>query len=153
MTENKAGSTRSQRLIESAREAVEIQHGRREPARLTRYTASQATVDAPPQYVAGRIRQIRDQMSLSQTVFAAALNVSPETVRAWEQGKREPDGATQRLLEVAERHPEVLLECVQPRRPDGLRERAARGSREAFLAALDSVPDVDPMPGDELPKE
>jgi DNA-binding transcriptional regulator YiaG len=27
-------------------------------------------------------------MALSQPVFAAALNVSPETVRAWEQGKR-----------------------------------------------------------------
>ena len=32
-----------------------------------------------------------------------------------------------------------------------LRERAARGSREAFLEALDEVPATDPVPGDELP--
>lgn len=55
-------------------------------------------------------------MELSQVLFAAALNVSPETVRAWEQGKREPDGPTQRLLEVAEDHPEVFLKKVAVRR-------------------------------------
>ncbi len=105
-----------QRLIDSAREAVEIERGKKEPARITRYTAAEARVEAPPQYVRERIREIRDHMALSQPVFAAALNVSPETVRAWEQGKREPDGPTLRLLEVAEQHPEVLLESVRPRR-------------------------------------
>lgn len=34
-----------------------------------------------------------------------------------------------------------------------LRERASRGSRSAFLDALDGVPDVDPAPGDEVPPE
>jgi len=33
-----------------------------------------------------------------------------------------------------------------------LRERAARGSREAFLRALEQVPGNDPIPGDELPE-
>ena len=32
-----------------------------------------------------------------------------------------------------------------------LKERAARGSREAFLRALDQTPDVEPALGDELP--
>jgi putative transcriptional regulator len=54
-------------------------------------------------------------MGLSQAVFADALNVSRETVRAWEQGKREPGGATLRLLEVAERHPEVIMDAVAPK--------------------------------------
>jgi putative transcriptional regulator len=49
-------------------------------------------------------------------VFAAALNVSPDTIRAWEQGKREPDGATRRLLEVAEEYPEVFLGKLQRRK-------------------------------------
>lgn len=105
-----------QELIESATEAVEIHRGTRKPARVTRYTAAETKVDAPPRYVAERIREIRGEMALSQPIFAAALNVSRETVRAWEQGKREPDGATLRLLEVAEQHPEVLLERVRPRR-------------------------------------
>ena len=34
---------------------------------------------------------------------------------------------------------------------EALKKRAARGSREKFLAVLDAVPDVPPMPGDEMP--
>lgn len=34
-----------------------------------------------------------------------------------------------------------------------LEERAARGSREEFLRALGRAPDVEPVPGDELPVE
>ena len=59
-------------------------------------------------------RGIRGHMALSQPVFVATLNISPETVRAWEQGKRKPDGPTLRLLELAEQHPEVLLAKVRP---------------------------------------
>jgi hypothetical protein len=33
-----------------------------------------------------------------------------------------------------------------------LEERASRGSREAFLEALDNTPPGPPMPGDELPE-
>jgi putative transcriptional regulator len=62
-------------------------------------------------------------MELSQPVFAAALNVSADTIRAWEQGKREPDGPTLRLLEVAEQHPEVFM--------DKLRKRTCAGSARA----------------------
>ena len=104
-------------LIESAEEAVQIERGEAAPARVTKYTAAEAKVVPPPQYVPERIKGIRDVMALSQPIFAAALNVSPETVRAWEQGKREPDGPTLRLLEVAEQHPEVLLTKVRARRP------------------------------------
>lgn len=116
MTKTQKESAFGQRLIESAREAVQIERGEVKPARLTRYTAAEAKVEPPPQYVSDGIKGIRDRMALSQPVFAAALNVSPETVRAWEQGKREPDGPTLRLLEVAEQHPEVLLKKVRARR-------------------------------------
>jgi putative transcriptional regulator len=110
-------ATLGERLVESAREAVRIEGGEAKPARVTRYTAAGATVEPPPRYVPDRIRGIRGHMALSQPVFAATLNVSAETVRAWEQGKREPDGPTLRLLEVAEQHPEVLLAKVRPRLP------------------------------------
>ena len=124
MTKTQDKGAFGQRLIDSAREAVAIEKGEKKAARVTRYTAAEARVEAPPRYVAERIREIRDHMGLSQPVFAAALNVSPETVRAWEQGKREPDGPTLRLLEVAERHPEVLLQRVRSRRKG---ERPAAG--------------------------
>jgi putative transcriptional regulator len=38
------------------------------------------------------------------------LNISPRTVQAWEQGAREPSDAALKLLSIADKHPEVLLE-------------------------------------------
>ena len=109
-------ATFGERLLESAREAARIERGEADPGRVTRYTAAEAEVEPPPHYGPGRIREIRDHMKLSQPVFAATLNVSPDTIRAWEQGKREPDGPTLRLLEVAEQHPEVFLKKLRKRR-------------------------------------
>lgn len=96
------------------------------PARVTRYTVAEAEVTPPPHYRARQIREIRDQMELSQPIFAAALNVSADTIRAWEQGKREPDGPTLRLLEVAEQHPELFLNKLRKR---------TRGSRPNVRSA------------------
>lgn len=56
--------------------------------------------------------QVRLKSGLSQAQFAAALGVSKRTLEQWEQGRREPSGAAQTLLKIAERHPEVLLEVA-----------------------------------------
>src|SRR3990172_6275415 len=111
------GATFGRRLVESAREAVRIERGELKPARITRYrqTAGEVEIAPPPRYRAQRVRAIRDTMELSQPVFAAALNVSTETIRAWEQGKREPGGPTLRLLELAEQHPDVFLKKIRSR--------------------------------------
>lgn len=61
---------------------------------------------------ADRIRSIRRRLDVSQREFAEILNVSVGTVRAWEQGLRTPDGASRRLLEIAERQPDALLEVA-----------------------------------------
>ncbi len=55
-----------------------------------------------------QIQKIRNQMNLSQTVFARLLNVSPSSIRQWEQGKREPTGATKVLLELLRKSPHLL---------------------------------------------
>jgi predicted RNase H-like HicB family nuclease/DNA-binding XRE family transcriptional regulator len=60
---------------------------------------------------AERIRAIRQRLDVSQRDFAEMLNVSVSTVRSWEQGLRVPDGASLRLLDIAERQPEVLMEA------------------------------------------
>lgn len=54
------------------------------------------------------IKEIRKKTNLSQTVFAKVLNVSPSSVRQWEQGKRVPTGSTKVLLEVLSKHPHLL---------------------------------------------
>ena len=55
-----------------------------------------------------QIKEIRDNLKLSQTVFAKLLNVSPSSIRQWEQGKRQPTGATKVLLDLLKRSPHVL---------------------------------------------
>ena len=55
------------------------------------------------------IAAIRQQLNVSQPVFAALLNVPLTTARSWEQGKRKPSGAALRLLDLARQSPKILL--------------------------------------------
>lgn len=54
------------------------------------------------------IKEIREKTNLSQTVFAKVLNVSPSSIRQWEQGTRIPTGSTKVLLELLNRSPHLL---------------------------------------------
>jgi len=56
----------------------------------------------------GKIKLIRHKTHVSQSVFAKLLNVSPSSIRQWEQGKRKPTGSTKVLLEVLDKEPHVL---------------------------------------------
>jgi putative transcriptional regulator len=76
-----------------------------------------AHVTPPAAYDADQIRAIRRALNVSQGVFADLLNVSLGTVQAWEQGRRVPDGAAVRLLEIAERYPKTILTAMSLSRP------------------------------------
>lgn len=89
-------------LITGLNEAVEHCAGKRE-LRTT-------TLPLPPQKMTSReIIAIRNRLNYSQAIFAAGLNVSKRTVEAWEQGKREPDGASLKLLSIAAANPEAVF--------------------------------------------
>jgi putative transcriptional regulator len=60
------------------------------------------------QFSPEKISELRKQMNLSQTVFARVLNVSPSSIRQWEQGKRTPSGSTKVLLDLLEKSPHLL---------------------------------------------
>jgi len=104
-------------LLESLKQAVAFKQGDKSKARVhVRYattTAHKTTVEPPPRYDAKRVRTLREKLDLSQAVFARALNVSDKTVKAWEQGGSPPSGATLRLLEMVEEHPENFLAKVR----------------------------------------
>lgn len=106
-------------MVASADEAAAIAAGEAKAATVTRVslTARDAKVAPPPKYGSEKVRAVRSQLRLSQPVFARALNVSLGTVRGWEQGARVPDGPTRRLLQLAERHPEAVLESVRAQHP------------------------------------
>ena len=50
------------------------------------------------------IKRIRINAKVSQVVFAKLLNISPETIRKWEQGDRHPTGASLKLLNLVAAH-------------------------------------------------
>jgi putative transcriptional regulator len=57
--------------------------------------------------------QARAKMGLSQASFSKLLGVSVRTLQEWEQGRREPTGAAQTLLKVANSYPKALLAVAQ----------------------------------------
>ena len=62
----------------------------------------------PPKAPPRRIAALRRTLHMSQSVFAATLNVSTKTVQSWEQGLREPNEASLRLLQIIGTQPSVV---------------------------------------------
>lgn len=62
-----------------------------------------------PAFTPKRIRSIRMRLNVSQPVFASLLYVTKDTMAKWEQGLRKPSGSALRLLEIAEKQPELLM--------------------------------------------
>ncbi|WP_419166642.1 helix-turn-helix domain-containing protein [Candidatus Palauibacter sp.] len=57
-------------------------------------------------------RRVRRRMGLTQVEFARRIDVSHETIRNWEQGKRGPTGAARTLLRILDKAPEVALRVL-----------------------------------------
>lgn len=103
-------------LVEAFEQMSDIENGKpQDGVRIRRVarTARESAVTAAPRYSYLRVSKLRARLKLSQPLFAQALNVSAETVRAWEQGKRHPDGAALRLLQLTEKRPTLLLSMVR----------------------------------------
>ncbi|MCY3994871.1 MAG: helix-turn-helix domain-containing protein [Rhodobacter sp.] len=74
--------------------------------------AAQEWEDEAPPDMARYTRRVRRRMGLSQMEFARRIDVSPETIRNWEQGKRCPTGAARALLRVLDKAPETALRVL-----------------------------------------
>lgn len=55
-------------------------------------------------------KKIRTRLGLSQIKFAQLLGISPSTLQNWEQGRRKPEGPAKVLLNIADKHPSVVLD-------------------------------------------
>jgi putative transcriptional regulator len=60
------------------------------------------------------VRKARKKLGMSQDAFARNFGVSVATVRNWEQGRREPEGAARVLLRVIQREPEAVRRALAP---------------------------------------
>lgn len=87
-------------LLESVRQAAAIERGQMKPSRVFVVNTK------------NKVARVRARLGLSQSRFAALLGISANTLKNWEQGRREPTGAAKVLLKVAARHPKVVLEAA-----------------------------------------
>lgn len=62
-------------------------------------------VPEPEPFDARRIRTLRQQLQVSQSVFARLVGISTVLAQSWEQGVREPSPLARRLLGEIERDP------------------------------------------------
>jgi putative transcriptional regulator len=93
-------STFGKDLIESAREALAIARGEKQPAR----------VFMPPSV---EVAAIRKRLGLSQQAFASRFGLNVGILRDWEQKRRNPDQAARTLLRVIEHEPETVARAVK----------------------------------------
>lgn len=58
------------------------------------------------------VAAIRAKTGLSQERFARAFQISPHTLRNWEQGRRVPEGPARALLLAIDRAPEAVMRAL-----------------------------------------
>jgi putative transcriptional regulator len=87
-------------LIQSLTEVRDGLRGQR--GKLTMKTVE---IPDPPAFNAAAVHRVRDQLGLSQGVFAKLLGVSRKLVEAWEAGTRLPSPMACRLLDAIARNP------------------------------------------------
>lgn len=93
-----------EQLKESLQDARSFEKGKAVDLRV-------AKIPRVPEHMPPRkIREIRNSLKASQPLFALLLNVSPKAVQSWEQGLRRPRTAALKLLTIAQKNPQVLLQ-------------------------------------------
>lgn len=58
------------------------------------------------------IKAIRANVKMSQAVFARSFQLSLDTVKGWEQGKRKPDAAAANYLRVIMANPKFVQNAL-----------------------------------------
>ena len=58
------------------------------------------------------ITAIRDGVNMSQAVFARTFQLSVETIKGWEQGKRKPDTAAANYLRMIKADPDHVRRAL-----------------------------------------
>lgn len=96
------------KLKSGLNDAIEFEEGHKKSASRVRNVS--VTLNPIEEMPPKKIKKFRIQHKLNQRLFANLMGVSPETVAKWEQGSNKPKGSSLRLLQVMEKHPEIIDE-------------------------------------------
>jgi DNA-binding transcriptional regulator YiaG len=64
---------------------------------------------------AHRVREVRENLGLSQAAFARTFGLSLRSLQEWEQARRLPDMAVLTYLRVIERNPNAVQAALRPK--------------------------------------
>jgi len=90
-------------ILDSVKEGVTDLHNAGLVDDVTMKNIESLCIPEVKEYDAGHIANLRKRLKLSQAAFARFLNISPSTIRQWETGAKNPSGACQKLLNLADR--------------------------------------------------
>ncbi len=91
-------------LIDGLKNALKFEKGER---RLK--TSNRELPDPAPAFRSKDVQKLRKEIfKMTQIEFAVVLNISPSTLRSWEQGTRKPTDSALRLLQLLTIDPSVL---------------------------------------------
>jgi len=99
MKKNYKDLTIGESIINSLEDAVKHEKGEKVKGIKTHTL----TVAPLPDYRGKEIKKIRNQLGLTQPIFAYIFGVSIKTVEAWESGRNQPAGPAQRMLSILEK--------------------------------------------------
>lgn len=58
------------------------------------------------------VSALRKRLKLSQQKFAEKYHINPETIKKWEQHKREPDSISRAYLKCIDKNPQIVEQLV-----------------------------------------
>lgn len=100
-------------LKEGLEEAIKYEQGFSKKVRIKKIRIDAVEVPKQPkEYQAKDILELRKKMNCSQSLMAAYMNVSPNTIQAWEQGVRRPSHSALRLIEIMDKGPTFLASLI-----------------------------------------
>lgn len=88
---------------------------RRGLEQAVRYAKGRASKKAYRVHVPAHVdvKAIRRKLGMTQKTFAARFGFSINTLRHWEQGKRDPEGPARAYLLVIDRAPETVQKALR----------------------------------------
>jgi putative transcriptional regulator len=90
-------------LLQSLDEAIEFAKGGAIRDEFRVHVRIPAKVD---------VKSIRSKLKMTQQQFASRFGFSVNTLRHWEQGNREPEGAAKAYLVVIDRDPDAVTKAL-----------------------------------------
>jgi putative transcriptional regulator len=92
--------------------ADSIRRGLEEAVAYARSAAKASDYKAPVPALID-VRAIRPKLGMTQEEFAGQFGFSVNTLRHWEQGKRQPEGPTRAHLLVIDRAPKAVQKALR----------------------------------------